>query len=288
MPSRNLVQHHGKLGAHGPGGGQLYASVPMELARDGKLSYLARSVAMYIWSHDEKWQQSASAVAKALGMDRGTVGKALAELEENGWFVREVHKIVGEKGKPRTAWERWHVQMTNRRFTTEEIRELRAPSDVRATPARSDQTCGPHPHGGAGDTSAGGADRTRTIEVDLRNAPEVHSSSGSTDQDEPDHESRALADASTENRPANGQAEPELEPASGDAVEASPEEHRPVGLHLLNPFASESTRRAEGHAREERAAPSLPNPYYEESPSTRRTAGRKRPRSFGDRMADAQ
>lgn len=286
MPSRNLVQHHGKLGAHGPGGGQLYASVPMELARDGKLSYLARSVAMYVWSHDEKWQQSASAVAAALGMDRGTVGKALAELEEHGWFVREVHKIVGPSGKPRTAWERWHVQMTNRRFTPEKIRRLSTSSDVRATPAPSDQTCGPHSHGGAGATSTRGADDTRTIGVESGMHPEVHSSSASTDQDEPDHESRALADAGTENRPANGQADPELEPASGDAVEASLEEHRPVGLHSLNPFDSESTRRAKGHAREERAVPSLPNPYYEEPPSTRRTAGRKRPRSFGDRMAD--
>ncbi|WP_420879812.1 helix-turn-helix domain-containing protein [Rhodococcus sp. (in: high G+C Gram-positive bacteria)] len=264
----------------------MYASVPMELARDGKLSYLARSVAMYVWSHDEKWQQSASAVAEALGMDRGTVGKALAELEEHGWFVREVHKIVGPKGKPRTAWERWHVQMTNRRFTPEEIRGLRAAPDVRATPAPSDQTCGPHPHGGAGTTSTEGADDTSTIEVESGVHPEVHSSSASNDQDETGLVSRSLADAGTENRPANGQADPELEPASGDAVEASLEEHRPVGLHSLNPFASESTRRAEGHAREERVVPSLPNPYYEEPPSTRRTAGRKRPRSFGDRMAD--
>lgn len=261
MPSRNLVRHHGKLGAHGSGGGQLYASVPMELARDGKLSYLARSVAMYVWSHDEKWQQSASAVAGALGMDRGTVGKALAELEEHGWLVREIHQTVGESGKPRTAWERWHVQMTNRRFTTEEIRELRAPSDVRTTPARSDQTCGPHPHGGVGATSTGGADGTRTIEVDLRNAPEVHFSSASTDQDETGHGSRSLADAGreeapagadgrghggpsrgvrasgTENRPAKSrQAEPELEPASAGAIEA-PEEDRPDGLRLLTTSA---------------------------------------------------
>src|SRR4051794_37570453 len=124
MPGRNLVQHHGERGDHGPGGGKLYAGIPIELARDGKLSYLARSVAMYVWSHDERWQQSASAVADALGMDRGTVGKALAELQDHGWMAREVHRIVGPSGKPRTAWERWHLQMSNRPFTPDQIREL--------------------------------------------------------------------------------------------------------------------------------------------------------------------
>jgi hypothetical protein len=135
MANLTLFRHHGERGAYGPGGGKLFAAIRMELARDGKLSYLARSVAMYVWSHDEKWQQSASAVADALDMDRGTAGKALAELQEHGWFVREIHQTVGPSGKPRTAWERWHLQMTNRPFTPDEIRELSAPSDVRVIPA---------------------------------------------------------------------------------------------------------------------------------------------------------
>ncbi|WP_420910900.1 helix-turn-helix domain-containing protein [Rhodococcus sp. OK519] len=263
----------------------------MELARDGKLSYLARSVAMYVWSHDEKWQQSASAVAVALGMDRGTVGKALAELEEHGWLVREVHNKIGPSGKPRTAWERWHVQMTNRRFTSEEIRGLRAAPDVRATPAPSDQTCGPHPHGGAGTTITDGADNTSTIEVESGVHPEVHSSSASTDQDETGLVSRTLAVAGTDaTAGGRGRGGPShMEPASAGAPEA-PEENRPEGLHSSNgfpdPFAGESAWRAEGHAREERAVPSVPNFHYEEPPSTRRTAGRKRQRSFANRMAD--
>jgi hypothetical protein len=76
MPDRNLVQHHGTLGAHGPEGDTLYASVPMELARGGQLSIVARSVALYVWSQNEKWQQSAAAIADALGMDRKTVAPA--------------------------------------------------------------------------------------------------------------------------------------------------------------------------------------------------------------------
>ena len=48
MANRNLVRHHGERGAHGPGGGTLYAGIPMELARDGGLSHIARSVALYV------------------------------------------------------------------------------------------------------------------------------------------------------------------------------------------------------------------------------------------------
>uniref|UniRef100_A0AB39U1H6 Helix-turn-helix DNA binding domain protein n=1 Tax=Mycolicibacterium phage Alyssa1 TaxID=3240801 RepID=A0AB39U1H6_9CAUD len=237
MANRNLVQHHGERGAHAPGGGHLYAGIPMELARDGKLSYLARSVAMYVWSHDEKWQQSASSVADALSMDRGSVGKALAELQERGWLVREIHQTVGPSGKPRTAWERWHLQMTNRPFSSEEVSELSRPSDVRATPAPSDQTCGPHPHGGADDTRTGGADETRTIEMQFRNAPEVHSSNARTDQDETGLWSRSLADA----------ARPEATPA-----------YRPAAF-TEDPFADPRPAWvAEAVAREERAWESQP------------------------------
>ena len=195
MPSRNIVRHHGKRGAHGPDGGQLYAAIPMELARDSKLSVYARAVVVYVWSHDEKWQQSASSVADALGMDRGTVSKALTELQERGWLVREIHQSVGPSGKARTAWECWHLQMTNRRFTSEEILVLSTPSDVLLPPAPHHQTCGPHPHGGAAPTRTGGAGPTRTIEVECRNAPEVHSRNANTGEDETGLESRSLADA---------------------------------------------------------------------------------------------
>lgn len=222
----------------------MYAGIPMELARDGKLSFLARSVAMYVWSHDEKWQQSASAVAADLGMDRGTVGKALAELQEHGWMVREIHQTVGPSGKPRTAWERWHLQMTNQRFTSEEIQELSIPSDVRATPAPSIQTCGPHPHGGAGDTSTGGVDDTRTIEMDSRNAPEVHSSNASNDQETPPG-SLAIAGsepATEEHRPVG------LQPASAGST-ATPE-----AWPYEDPFSQPPIWLAESRQQEARAA----------------------------------
>jgi hypothetical protein len=128
MSTRHPVKHHGLTGGHGPNGGRLYTSLPVELARDAQLSHVARSVALYVWSHDEKFQQSTYDVAESLGTARNTVRKALAELQERGWFVRE-----------RTAQnsERWHLQMTNRPFTADEVRELSGTPGHRLT--RSDQ-----------------------------------------------------------------------------------------------------------------------------------------------------
>lgn len=277
MPSRNLVQHHGVRGAHGPNGGKLYAGIPTELARDGKLSYLARSVAMFVWSHDETWTQSAKAVAEVLEMDRGSVAKALAELQDRGWLVREIHQKVGPKGKPRTTREVWHLQMTNRRFTSDQIRELSAPSDVRATPAPSEQTCGPHPHGGAGDISTGGADETSTIGMELGMHPEVHSSNARKDLDETGLESRSLAVEGSEvtegfagiGVQSHASSGPDSDPWGGSTSEPATAGSNGVQSHASkavasqpatatgspfdDPFASEPAWLAESRAREERA-----------------------------------
>lgn len=287
MAGRNLVQHHGERGAHGPEGGTLYAGIPMELARDGKLSFLARSVAMYIWSHDEKWRQSASAVAGDLGMKRDTVSKALAELQESGWLVREVHQTVGPSGKPRVAWERWHLQMTNRRFTEEQIRELSAP-DVPATRARIAGTCPPHGHGGAHGTGTVRAHETGTIGMQSGMHLEVHSSNATTDLDETGLESRSLSAEGRTETPNNGadgrsgscalggngptvpdsrgQEGPSCleHPTETDGATKAPEGLvglRPAAdswpLDYEDPFASEPVWRAEAAAREVRAARSL-------------------------------
>jgi hypothetical protein len=179
----------------------LYTALPMTLARDGKLSYVARSVAMFVWSHEETIQQSAASVADALGMNRKTVGAALAELQEHGWLVREIHETIGPSGKARVAWERWHLQMTNRPFTADEVRELSAGGD-RHTDTRGHQTDTPVDSGRVRETDTpesdvavtrtrgcppdghGGAYQTDTIGMHSRSALEVHDSSNATKGDE--------------------------------------------------------------------------------------------------------
>lgn len=224
----------------------------MELARDGKLSFLARSVALFIWSHDEKWGQSASAVAAALDMDRGSVGKALTELQEHGWLVREIHQTTGPSGKPRTAWERWHLQMTNRRFTADEIHRFSS-ADVRVTPAPHSQTCGPHPHVRAGDTSTWGAGDTSTIEMQSGMHLEVHSSNAKTDLDETGFGGRSLA---------IGDEHPTDTEGAREAPEGLVGLQPPTAASAFDedPFASEPAWRAEAAAARERRAASRPEP----------------------------
>ncbi|NHU42579.1 helix-turn-helix domain-containing protein [Rhodococcus sp. A14] len=245
-----------------PDGTRLYASVPMTLARDGQLTAAARSVAIYVWSHDEKFSQSRNDIAEKLGMSVNTVGKALADLQAHGWMVREVHGRGSET---------WHLQMSNTPFTPDRIRALGG--------ARLDQKL-IQSEGTGSETdlpTRSETDLPTRSETDLhrsrrRSAPEVHFiSSASTDQDETGHESRSLAvegsEPTAENRPAKSrQAEPDPEPASAGATEA-PEENRPIGLHSLtasapvgvdtDPFASEPAWRAEAAASEERAARQL-------------------------------
>lgn len=111
MGTRNLVKHHGNVRDG------LNTALPTALARDGRLTAYARSVALYIWSHAPNFQQSAKAVAEALGIKRDTVSKALAELQAAGWLVREIHR----KDDGRPAWERWHLQMSNQPFNQDQI-----------------------------------------------------------------------------------------------------------------------------------------------------------------------
>lgn len=173
---RNQVKHHGKIGEHGPGGGQLYAAMPMQLARDPKLSSYARAVAVYVWSHDERWQQSATAVAEAIGVNRKTVTDALGELQQRGWLAREVHTNPG-KSKP--AWECWHLQMTNRPWTPAEVEALCGSEGVRHTDIVTGELSAPRTHRCPPHGHIGGH-QTDTIEVQLEVHPEVHSRSAST------------------------------------------------------------------------------------------------------------
>ncbi|RBO88782.1 hypothetical protein DFR74_1086 [Nocardia puris] len=114
------VVHHGGLGAN-PDGTKLYASLPMGLARDPRLSHAARSVALYVWSHKPSRHQSAKVVADDLAMDRKTVAKALGDLQDNGWLVRQSYFRTGQG---RQSFEVWHLQMSNTPFTPGQIGSL--------------------------------------------------------------------------------------------------------------------------------------------------------------------
>ncbi|MCV7348274.1 helix-turn-helix domain-containing protein [Mycolicibacterium rhodesiae] len=127
------VIHHGNLGEY-KDGKKLYASLPVELARDQGLTANAARVALFVWSHKESYTQSAALVAKALGMHRDTVANALANLQDRGWLVREQ---VWRPGKAKPSSEVWHLQMSNTPFTDDAKRTLRG-DNMPKNPASSD------------------------------------------------------------------------------------------------------------------------------------------------------
>lgn len=238
MSSRNKVVDHGPR--------ELYAAVPSALARDNRLKHSTRSAALYIWSHDSKWQQSRNDVAEALGMSVNTAGNALAELQRFGWMVREIRK----------GGETWHRNLTNTPFTAEQIQQWTGsktdpvPTSVPDQKMIQSDGTGSNsdlPTGSKTDPVTGSnSDPHRSR---CRSAPEVHDcSSAITDQDEIGLESRSLAVAGrpgTDSNPWGGSTSELATAGSTAALQARLYE---------DPFADYETHRAEASAREEREA----------------------------------
>lgn len=178
MPNRNLVKHHGTLGAAGPQGGTLYASAPMSLARDSRLSPAARSIAFYMWSHGEKWHQSAEDIAEKLGMTAKTVRAGLACLQECGWLIRQ---NFYNSGKKKPAFQVWHMQLTNIPFTPEQVAALSEPrtiEDSEGSVKTTDEGREKLPTR-VGKNYLGGSVKTTDHSSAASSAPEVHYRSGS-------------------------------------------------------------------------------------------------------------
>jgi hypothetical protein len=101
-----------------------FTSIPNALTRAGNLGSLARSVAVYLWSHQDGWKLSATSIADALGVERRSVAKALEELAADRWLA--IHKT----GK--TARE--YLAHPSRQLTVEEHSGLTAHGRKTAIP----------------------------------------------------------------------------------------------------------------------------------------------------------
>jgi hypothetical protein len=113
---RNLIEF-----LDDPSQPSLYSALPVGIARHPTLSPQAVRVAGYIWSHKEKFRQSASGIAEAIGMHRDTVARALDELQAHGWLVRYIYTKPGNR-KP--SYEKWYVQRRNVPLTPEQVAHL--------------------------------------------------------------------------------------------------------------------------------------------------------------------
>ena len=256
MSRRNTVVHEGARG--------LYSAVPMALARDGSLSAAARSVALYVWSHDCKWQQSRNDIAAALEMSVNTATKALNELEASAWMVRN----------PRAR--KWHLQVAAAPFSEDQVRDLSGVLDQKliqykpqepdvldqkliqyeSSRSKTDLVSG-------SETDPLSGSKTDLHSSTSRSAPEVHLCRSTSK--EPEAVARPLTEEVE--RPKGSYEEYELElggsnPSSVEAASAA-DDNGPQGLSLIrgadtqvsatgDPFASTPTWLLESRASDER------------------------------------
>lgn len=73
---------------HAPGPEDHYTMVPNQIARS-TLTPKSKAVYLYLRSHREGWTITTERVGKAIGMSRETVGKAVQELMDVGYIIRE-------------------------------------------------------------------------------------------------------------------------------------------------------------------------------------------------------
>lgn len=75
-----------------------FVMVPNDFARDAEIPPSAFRVAVYIMSHATSWEVSQESIGRALGMNPGTVAKALKDLTLLGYAFRQPqHDRTGRK-----------------------------------------------------------------------------------------------------------------------------------------------------------------------------------------------
>ncbi|MFI8771291.1 hypothetical protein ACIGKQ_03940 [Gordonia sp. NPDC062954] len=76
------IKYHGTLQAP-------YQAAPLALSRDISLSDSARSIALWLWSHNENYRISQNRAAEQLARSRNTVRKAFTELQDARWLIAQ-------------------------------------------------------------------------------------------------------------------------------------------------------------------------------------------------------
>jgi hypothetical protein len=101
-----------------------FTCIPNDLARDGEIDSSARSIAMYLWSHQDGWKVSAKSIGDALDIDRRTVARALGALSDKRWIA--VHKTAYFLNPARKLTEGEHAHLTE---CAEPVHEMYTPDD---------------------------------------------------------------------------------------------------------------------------------------------------------------
>lgn len=119
---------------HGDGPSSHFTRVPNELIRESGLTPRAFQIAVLLRSHTDGFETSKKSIASALGWQRETVGKAMAELVDARWLaIRRVRTASGSR-----AYEEYHVH-TSRAFTAAEMMQF----DAAYLPPVASESAGP-------------------------------------------------------------------------------------------------------------------------------------------------
>ena len=96
----------------GPAPEDHYTLIPNSLSRSADIPPRAKVVYIYLKSHRDGWGISTERVAEALGMSKETVVRAIQDLVDAGYVIRE--KLRGEGG----TYSGWEYEVLSRPITT--------------------------------------------------------------------------------------------------------------------------------------------------------------------------
>ena len=80
---------------HGPSPEDHFSLISNSIARNPNITLKTKGVYIYLRSHREGWSMSTERIAEALNVSRATIGRAVNELIEHGYLVREQSRGEG-------------------------------------------------------------------------------------------------------------------------------------------------------------------------------------------------
>lgn len=81
----------------GPGPENRFSLISHEISRNPEISLRTKGVYIFLRSHTEGWSMSVARIAEALGVSPDTISKAVNELEDHGFLIR--NQTVGGDGR---------------------------------------------------------------------------------------------------------------------------------------------------------------------------------------------
>lgn len=106
-----------------------FSLISHTLARNPNITLRTKGVYLFLRSHSEGWSMSTERIAEALGVSRATIARAVNELIEHGYLIRE--QSQGEDGKFGSSDYTILAEPLFKKCTTEEAPCVKNPHTVK-------------------------------------------------------------------------------------------------------------------------------------------------------------